>query len=47
MAGKSPKNKQTKTNETREPNSTKWLRIFVIIFSILLILSMILSLISS
>ena len=47
MAGKNQKNKPTKTNETREPNSTKWLRIFLIGFSIILILSMVLSLINS
>jgi hypothetical protein len=47
MGSKNLKNKQTKSNETREPASTKWLRIFVIGFSIILILSMILSLISN
>lgn len=41
MAGKNPRNKQTKPSE---PSSTKWLRIFLIVFSILLILSMVLSL---
>ena len=40
MAGKNPKSKPTKVNE---PSSTKWLRIFLITFSILLILSMILT----
>lgn len=43
MASKSPKNKPTKPSE---PASTKWLRIFLIAFSIMLILSMILSLVS-
>ena len=44
MAGKNPKSKPTKTTE---PGSTKWLRIFLIVFSILLILSMVLSLVSN
>ena len=44
MAGKNPKSKQTKTTENREPSSIKWLRIFLIAFSIILILSMVLSL---
>jgi hypothetical protein len=43
MADKNPKSKPTKTNE---PSSTKWLRIFLIAFSILLILSMVLSMVS-
>jgi hypothetical protein len=41
MTDKNQKNKQTKPSE---PSSTKWLRIFLIAFSIMLILSMILSL---
>jgi hypothetical protein len=41
MADKNQKNRQTKPGE---PGSTKWLRIFLIAFSIMLILSMILSL---
>jgi hypothetical protein len=43
MASKSPKSKQPKNNES---NTTKWLRIFLIAFSIMLILSMILSMVS-
>jgi hypothetical protein len=39
------KNQKNKTTKTTEPSSTKWLRIFLIAFSIMLILSMILSLI--
>jgi hypothetical protein len=41
MADKNAKNKPTKSSE---PSSTKWLRIFLIAFSAMLILSMILSL---
>ncbi|MGE5463781.1 MAG: hypothetical protein ACM3PS_10520 [Syntrophothermus sp.] len=44
MASRNPKNKPTK-NEYRESSTTKWLRIFLIAFSIMLILSMILSLV--
>jgi hypothetical protein len=47
MADKSTKNKQTKTSGTREPGSTKWLRILLIVFSILLILSLILQMAST
>ncbi len=43
MADKNQKNKQTKTSES---STTKWLRIFLIAFSIMLILSMILSMVS-
>ena len=38
------KNQKNKPGKTSEPSSTKWLRIFLIVFSILLILSMVLSL---
>ncbi len=41
------KNQKNKPTKTSEPSSTKWLRIFLIAFSIMLILSMILSLVSS
>ena len=44
MAGKSTKSRPTKTSENRESSTTKWLRIFLIAFSIILILSMVLSL---
>jgi hypothetical protein len=40
------KNQKNKPTKSSEPASTKWLRIFLIVFSIMLILSMILSLIS-
>ena len=47
MASNKPKNnKPANTNKKSEPASTKWLRIFVIVFSILLVLSMVLSLVS-
>ncbi len=42
MASKAPKNKPTKPGES---STTKWLRIFLIAFSIMLILSMVLSLV--
>jgi hypothetical protein len=45
MAGKNQKNKPTKLSENKEPTSTKWLRIFLIAFSVILVLSMILSLV--
>ncbi len=45
MAGKTTKNKTIKTNVNKEPSSTKWLRIFLIVFSLILVLSMVLSLI--
>ena len=40
---KNQKNKPTKTSESA---TTKWLRIFIIVFSIMLILSMVLSMIN-
>jgi|WetSurMetagenome_2_1015567.scaffolds.fasta_scaffold1062936_2 hypothetical protein len=39
------KNTKNRTTKSSEPSSTKWLRIFLIAFSAMLILSMILSLI--
>jgi hypothetical protein len=40
------KNQKNKTTKPVESSTTKWLRIFLIAFSIMLILSMILSLVS-
>jgi hypothetical protein len=40
------KNQKNKTTKPAESNTTKWLRIILIVFSIMLILSMILSMVS-
>ena len=40
------KNHKNKPTKPSEPSSTKWLRIFLIAFSIMLILSMVLSMVS-
>jgi hypothetical protein len=44
-SNKSKNNKPVSSSKKSEPASTKWLRIFLIAFSIMLVLSMILSLI--